>query len=125
MHGDRGKKSHFCSNKAGRKINMDFHINWENNFLSMITRVHVCSDHFGGEKKKKKNERAGRAGGCIWFGTEPLQIQITTCISRCTRAVMSQGAYDTIGANIRGFDCDDSAEQRQKPMKSPEMLVIL
>lgn len=85
----------------------------------MITRVHVCSDHF------KKNKRAGRAGAVFGLEREPLQIQITTCISRCTRAVMSQGAYDTIGANISGFDCDDSAEQRQTPMKSPEMLVIL
>lgn len=96
---------------------MDFHINWENNFLSMITPVHVFSDHF------KTSVQGGWGLYLVWNGAAA--DTNTTRISRCTSAVMSQGAYDIIGANISGFDCDDSAEQRQKPMKSPEMLVIL
>lgn len=81
----------------------------------MITAVHICSDHF-----KKTSVQGGLRVGCIWFGTQPLQIQITTCILTCTRAVMSQGAYDIVGANISGFrlmTLQSSGRNQRDPLK--------
>lgn len=55
---------------------------------------------------------------CIWFGTEPLPIQV---ISRCTRSVTSQGAHDIRGKRWQVWL---STEQWQRSIKSLEMLVI-
>lgn len=97
------KEKHGLPRKLGKIISYPW---WQLSTSARITSKQAC--------------REGWGLGHIWFGTQPLQIRITTCILRCVRTVMSQGTCDIVGANISGFRlwwwlCRAAAETHEIP----------